>query len=158
MADSSRNLRIAAVVFAGLGTLGLAAAAFNVPRLSRLMLGGYAEGTVVAFERVGRGRHLVVRYRGPAGESVQFRSQVDRPRRVRIGDYVPVRYDPHDPGVAEVDHFPAIWGRVLFPAAVGVVLGTMGLLIFLRVTLARRRRRRRRSARRPQPAEVVSGS
>jgi hypothetical protein len=157
MPRSTRNLRIAAVVFAGLGALGLAVAAFNVPRTSRLVLGGRAEGTVVAFQRVGRGRHLVVRYDAPDGESIQFRSQVDRPRHVRVGDNVPVLYDPHDPAVAEVDSFHAIWGRVVIPGAAGLGLATMALLIFLRVTLERARRRKRTSHH-PRPASLRPSS
>jgi hypothetical protein len=151
MSGSTRNLRIAAVVFAALGALGMAVALFNVPRTSRLVMGGRTEGTVVAFQRVGRGRHLVVRYDGPDGEPIQFRSQVDRPRHVKIGEYVAVRYDPHEPEVAEVDSFNAIWGRVLFPAAVGLALATISLLLFVRVTVVRARRRKRRAPQ-PQPA------
>jgi hypothetical protein len=156
MARSTRNLRIAAVVFAVLGASGLAVAAFNVPRTSRLLMGARTEGEVVGFQRVGRGRHLVVRFVGPDGDSVEFRSQVDRPRDARVGDYVPVRYDPHDPAVAEVDSFHAIWGRVVIPAAAGLVLGTMALLIFLRVTLERARRRRKRTAQHPEHASLRS--
>jgi len=143
MSGSTRNLRIAAMVFAALGALGMAVAAFNVPRTSRLATGGHAEGVVVAFRRAGQSSHLVVRYDGPDGEPVQFRSEVQRPSGVKIGDYVSVRYDPHDPAVAEMDSFNAIWGRVLIPAGVGIVLSTLALILFLRVRVVRSRRRAR---------------
>ena len=133
----------------------MAVAAFNVPRTSRLATGGHAEGMVVAFRRVGQSSHLVVRYDGPEGEPVQFRSEVHRPSGVEIGDYVPVRYDPRDPAVAEVDSFNAIWGRVLIPAGIGLVLSTIALVLFLRVRVVRSRRRVR--TRRHHPRGLPAG-
>jgi hypothetical protein len=140
-----RTLRIVALTLAALAALGLAAAAWNVPRTSRLAAGGRAEGTVVGFKRVDRTSHLVVRYDGPDGRSVRFRSEVGRPDGVVRGDLVPVRYDPQDPSVAEVDSFAGIWGRVVIPAASGLMLGLLATLVFLRLTLMGHRRRARRA-------------
>lgn len=119
-------------MFGGLAALGLAAAAWNVPRTRRLAAGESAEGMVVAFKRVGRSSHLVVRYDAPDGSSVRFRSEVSRPSGVGVGDLIPVRYDPYDPSLAEVDSFPTIWGRVVIPAVIGLVFGAIAMLVFLR--------------------------
>lgn len=130
------KLRIVAFLLGGLAALGLLGAAWNVPRTRRLAAGERAEGTVVAFERVGRSSHLVVRYDAPDGRSLRFRSEVSRPSGVGVGDLVPVRYDLHDPSLAEVDSFPTIWGRVVIPAAIGLVFGAMAVLVLLRGMLA----------------------
>lgn len=119
-------------VLGGLAVLGLANAAWNVPRTWRLAAGERVEGRVVGFKRVDRSSHLVVRYDAPDGRSVRFRSEVTRPSGVGVGDLVPVRYDPYDPSLAEVESFPAIWGRVVTPAVIGLVFGVIAMLLFLR--------------------------
>jgi hypothetical protein len=135
MPDETQTFRIVAVTLAALAALGFGAAAWNAPRISRLAEGGRAEGTVVGFKRVDRTSHLVVRYDAPDGRSVRFRSEVSRPDGVERGDLVPVRYDPHDPSVAEVDSFAGIWGRVVIPAGIGLMLGMLATVLFLRVTV-----------------------
>lgn len=128
----SAKLRMVAFGLGGLAVLGLAEAACNVPRTHRLAAGGYAEGTVVGFRRVGQSSHLVVRYDASDGRPVRFRSEVSAPSDVGVGDLVSVRYDPDDPSMAEVDSYPAIWGRVVTPAVIGLLFGTIAMLIFLR--------------------------
>jgi hypothetical protein len=156
MSDQTQTLRIVAVALAALAALGFAAAAWNAPRTSRLAAGGRAEGTVVGFKRVDRTSHLVVRFDAPDGHSVRFRSEVSRPDGVERGDLVPVRYDPHDPSVAEVDSFAGLWGRVVIPAAIGLVLGMLATVIFLRVTVMGHRRRAGTRHRRPERRRVTS--
>ena len=73
-----------------------------------------------------------MRYDAPDGRSVRFRSEVSRPSGVGVGDLVPVRYDPYDPSLAEVDSFPGIWGRVVTPAVIGLVFGAIAMLVLLR--------------------------
>ena len=127
------KLRVVALIFGAFAALGLAGAAWNVPSTFRLSAGEHAEGTVVAFKRLGRSSHLVVRYADPDGRSVEFMSKVSRPGDVRVGDSVPVKYDPQDPSLAEVDSFSTIWGRVVVPAVLGLVFGAMAVLtLFLR--------------------------
>ena len=147
MPHQNQTLRIVALTLAALATLGFGAAAWNAPRTSRLAAGGRAEGIVVGFRRVDHTSHLVVRYEAPDGRSVRFRSEVSRPEGVERGDLVPVRYDPDDPSVAEVDSFAGIWGRVVTPAASGLVLGVLASLVFLRLRLMGHRRRHRRHER-----------
>ena len=129
----TKKLRILTFVLGALGALGLAGAVWSVPSTLRLAAGERAEGTVVAFKRIGNGSHLVVRYAVPDGRSVEFTSQVSRPGDVRVGESVPVRYDRQDPSLAEVDSFPTIWGRIMIPGVVGLVFGGMAVLtLFLR--------------------------
>ena len=133
MSPVAAKLRIVALVFGALAALGLAGAAWNIPSTSRLSAGERAEGTVVAFKRLGRSSHLVVRYALPDGRSVEFMSKVSQPGGVRVGDLVPVKYDRQDPSLAEVDSFSTIWGRVVIPAVLGLVFGAMAVLtLFLR--------------------------
>jgi hypothetical protein len=129
----AKKLRIITFVLGALGALGLAGAAWSVPSTLRLAAGERAEGTVVAFKRIGNSSHLVVRYAVPDGRSVEFTSQVSRPGDVRVGEIVPVRYDRQDPSLAEVDSFPTIWGRIMIPGVVGLMFGGMAVgTLFLR--------------------------
>jgi uncharacterized protein DUF3592 len=133
MSPVAGKLRIVALVFGAFAALGLAGAAWNVPSTVRLSAGEHAEGTVVAFKRLGRSSHPVVRYVLPDGRSVEFMSKVSRGGNVRVGEFVPVKYDPQDPSLAEVDGFSTIWGRVVIPAVIGLVFGAMAVLtLFLR--------------------------
>jgi hypothetical protein len=53
-------------------------------------------------------------------------------QRFEVGEAVAVRYDPRDPGRAEVDSFAMLWGLALLRAGFGLlflILGVVGLVL-----------------------------
>ena len=53
-------------------------------------------------------------------------------QRFEAGQAVPVRYDPADPGRAEVDTFAVMWGLALLRASYGLLfllLGSVALVL-----------------------------
>ena len=90
-----------------------------------------AAGTVVEARVRGIGRNAV------SVPILEFRSPGDRVQRAEswmgsgfqrfeVGQAVPVRYDPADPGRAEVDTFAVLWGLALLRAGYGVLFLLMG--------------------------------
>lgn len=52
-------------------------------------------------------------------------------QRFEAGQAVPVRYDPADPGRAEVDTFAVLWGLVLLRTGYGLLFLLMGSVAVL---------------------------
>lgn len=52
-------------------------------------------------------------------------------QRFEAGQAVPVRYDPTDPGRAEVDTFAVLWGLVLLRTGFGLLFMLMGSVAVL---------------------------
>lgn len=131
------KLRIVAFLLGSFALLGIAGAVWSVPGTLRLAAGERAEGTIVAFERVGRSSHPVVRYTGRDGHPVQFRSKVSRGGNERVGDLVPVTYDLQDASLVDMDSFGTVWGRVVIPGVIGLVFAAMAVgVLFLRKVVA----------------------
>jgi hypothetical protein len=90
-----------------------------------------AAGTVVEVQVRGIGRNAVS---VPVLEFQPIGSQVQRTeswmgsgfQRFEAGQPVPVRYDPANPGRAEVDTFAVLWGLALLRAGYGVLFLLMG--------------------------------
>lgn len=88
-------------------------------------------GTVVEVRVRGIGRNAV------GVPVLEFQAPGDRVRRAEswlgsgfqrfeVGQTVPVRYDPSDPGRAEVDTFAVLWGLALLRAGYAVLFLLMG--------------------------------
>lgn len=90
-----------------------------------------AAGTVVEVRVRGIGRNAVS---VPVLEFRETGRQVRRAeswmgsgfQRFEAGQAVPVRYDPSDPGRAEVDTFAVMWGLALLRAGYGLLFVLMG--------------------------------
>lgn len=96
-----------------------------------------AAGTVVEVQVRGIGRNAVsvpvLEFR-PAGGAVQRAQSLMGTgfQRFEVGEVVAVRYDPSDPGRAEVDSFAVLWGLALLRVGYGLlflILGVIGLLL-----------------------------
>ena len=90
-----------------------------------------ATGTVVEVRGRGIGRNAVsvpVLEFQPAGDQVRRAESWmgSSFQRFEVGQAVPVRYDPADPGRAEVDTFAVLWGLTLLRASYGVLFLLMG--------------------------------
>lgn len=96
-----------------------------------------ASGTVVEVRVRGVGRNAmsfpVFEFRTAEGTLQQAESlQGTGLQSFKVGEAVAVRYDPRDPGKAEVDSFAVLWGLALLRAGFGLVfliLGIAGLVL-----------------------------
>ncbi|HET9227543.1 MAG TPA: DUF3592 domain-containing protein [Thermoanaerobaculia bacterium] len=88
-------------------------------------------GTVVEVRMRGIGRNA------ESVPTLEFRLPGDRVQRTEswmgsgfqrftVGQTVPVRYDPADPGKAEVDTFAVMWGLTLLRTGYGLLFLLMG--------------------------------
>ena len=90
-----------------------------------------AAGTVAEVRVQGIGRNAVsvpvLEFRGPGGQVQRAESWMGSGfQRFEAGQAVPVRYDPADPGRAEVDTFAVMWGLALLRASYGLLFLLMG--------------------------------
>jgi len=90
-----------------------------------------AAGTVAEVRSRGIGRNAVsvpvLEFRGPGGQVQQAESWMGSGfQSFAAGQPVPVRYDPANPGRAEVDTFAVMWGLALLRAGYGVLFLLMG--------------------------------
>jgi hypothetical protein len=113
-------------------------------------------GVVVRLEETvgaqgeGRGYAPVVRFTSDRGQQIEFISAVStNPAAYKVGDKVAVRYDPRQPGNAEVDTFASRW----FAFAALVVLGTVFAASGLRLLVPRKSRAARASGRAAAPLD-----
>jgi hypothetical protein len=95
-----------------------------------------AAGTVVEVHVRGIGRNAVslplLEFRGPEGQVHRVESWMGSGfQRFEAGQTVPVRYDPADPGRAEVDTFVVLWGLVLLRTGYGLLFLLMGSVAVL---------------------------
>ncbi|MBI4477815.1 MAG: DUF3592 domain-containing protein [Acidobacteria bacterium] len=97
------------------------------------------EGTVVSNERreseSSNGKrsysfYPVVEFQTPDGKGVKFTaSSGSRPPSYSRGDRVPIRYDPSDPNVADIDSFVSRWLGTLALGVMGVAFVAFGIVI-----------------------------
>ena len=90
-----------------------------------------AAGTVAEVRVRGIGRNAVsfplLEFSGPDGQARRAESWMGSGfQRFEAGQAVPVRYDPADPGRAEVDTFAVMWGLALLRAGYGLLFLLMG--------------------------------
>ena len=90
-----------------------------------------AAGTVAEVRVQGIGRNAVsvpvLEFRGPGGQVQRAESWMGSGfQRFEAGQAVPVRYDPADPGRAEVDTFAVMWGLALLRAGYALLFLLMG--------------------------------
>jgi len=90
-----------------------------------------ASGTVAEVRVRGIGRNAVsapvLEFQGPGGRMQRAESWMGSGfQRFEAGQTVPVRYDPADPGKAEVDTFAVMWGLALLRAGYGLLFLLMG--------------------------------
>lgn len=95
-----------------------------------------AAGTVVEVHVRGIGRNAVsvplLEFRDPEGRVQRVESWMGSGfQRFEAGQAVPVRYDPSDPGRAEVDTFAVLWGLALLRAGYGLLFLLMGSFALL---------------------------
>ena len=82
-------------------------------------------------------RFPAVRFRTRAGAEVEFQNAVgSSPLPYRVGQRVPVRYDPDDPRKASIRSFTSLWFFCAFPALAGVLAGCLGAGLLLMGLLA----------------------
>ncbi len=122
-------------------SLGLFAAGWRLTESDRffLMRAARASGEVVgheAFEREARKVQqrfrLVVSFATPAGERIRFRSTANYGRPpYAVGESVVVRYDPERPTRARVDRRIELLAPVLIWIVAVVLIGGLGVVIFL---------------------------
>ncbi len=132
----------AILLFAAAALLLLAAAGLGAAKLSFLSRAARATGTVSALHsdgpaETGGSRQTmrpVIRFATPAGGEVEFTMAVgSRTPRYRIGDAVPVRYDPAAPAAsARVQSFLGLWfaPSLLGGMAVPALIAGAGLLLW----------------------------
>jgi hypothetical protein len=132
--------------FLGLGLVSLIGMAVVVGQtLVFTSSGESATGTVLDLKPGGGRRSAgvpVVEFRATTGERVQFVGRNPLGRSYRIGQSVPVRYQPQAPWDALIDRFESLWLAPVIGGAAAVMLVPFGL--FLR---SRTRRRGVRAAR-----------
>ena len=90
-----------------------------------------AAGTVVEVRVRGIGRNAVsvpvLEFRRPGDQAQRAESWMGSGfQRFAAGQTVPVRYDPADPGKAEVDTFAVMWGLALLRTGYGALFLLMG--------------------------------
>lgn len=96
-----------------------------------------AAGTVIEVRVRGVGRNAVsfpvFEFRTAEGAVQRAESLMGTGfQRFEVGESVAVRYDPRDPGRAEVDSFAVLWGLALLRAGFGLlflILGVVGLVL-----------------------------
>jgi hypothetical protein len=125
------NLPLLALVLTGLGLVGLTVFQF-FQRQQAAHIAQSAKGTVIDFKEECFEEHCgdapIVRFTTPAGEMIQFTSQVSSsPRAYRVGDSVDVLYDPQTPQNAEISG--AGYGSILMKGIAGLFLAVMGVLL-----------------------------
>lgn len=92
-----------------------------------------AAGTVTEVRIRGVGRNAmsfpVLEFRTAEGALQKAESlQGTGLRSFQVGETVAVRYDPRDPGKAEVDSFAVLWGLALLRAGFGLIFLIMGVV------------------------------
>lgn len=95
-----------------------------------------AAGTVVEVRVRGLGRNAVsvplLEFHGPMGQVQRAESWMGSGfQRFEVGQAVPVRYDPADPGRTEVDTFAVLWGLALLRTGYGLLFLIMGSVAVL---------------------------
>jgi hypothetical protein len=75
----------------------------------------------------------ILAFRTESGEDQRAESQMGSGfRAFRIGETVPVRYDPTNPAIAEVDTFAVMWGLLLLRtgfALLFLIMAGVGLML-----------------------------
>lgn len=129
---------ILTLIALGIGLI-LVAGGLVLARLHFLSRAARTEGRVVALrasdEAAGAGGTTqalrpVVRFADRDGRDVEFMAAVaSSPPRYRIGDSVPVRFDPNNPGKARVESFLGLWFAPALASglAAPILLGGIGL-------------------------------
>lgn len=95
-----------------------------------------ATGTVVAVRVEGIGRNAVsvptFEFATAAGTAQRAESLMGSGLQgFRVGETVPIRYDPAAPDRAEVDAFAVLWGLALLRAGFGGLFLLMGVVAFV---------------------------
>jgi hypothetical protein len=140
--------KIIAVVFIVTGLSLLAASGVLLAGKRRFLRdAASATGTVVRLARVAppaktNDRRLrssergtvfyapVVRFTTPAGRAIEFQSGSGSiPPRYTVGAAVPIRYDPDDPGRAEIATFTNQWLLPVLLGGTGLTLTIVGTLL-----------------------------
>ena len=127
MSGCGRAVVGAGVLWALLGLVGVIDAAHRVVVSYRLTrIGRATTARVVAYEKRKRTFYPVLAFVAPDGTQVRFDSLAGP----RLGETVPVLYDPSNPHVVRVDSFEALWTSTIVEAIVAIVLGLVpGILI-----------------------------
>jgi hypothetical protein len=91
-----------------------------------------AAGTVIEVRVRGAGRNAmsfpVFEFRTAEGAVQRAESLGTGLQRFEVGQAVAVRYDPRDPGRAEVDSFAVLWGLALLRAGFALLFLIMGVV------------------------------
>ena len=118
--------------------LGFLATALRIYVLRRrfLAVAEPAEGTVVEVRVRGIGRNAesvpTFEFRTAGGDLQRAESLMGSGfQGFAVGEKIAVRYDPSDPGKAEVDSFAVLWGLMLLRAGFAVLFLIMGCVGFL---------------------------
>src|SRR3974390_1194455 len=137
-----RQLKVLNAVFLTIGLLTLGIGSWIAAGTLRLQRNGVAaEGHVIRLDRGSKGaRFPVVEFQTQSGESVTFKSRSgSSPPSFRVGESVPVLYNPNDPQHASINTSWQLWGG----AFIAVILGVVFTSIPGAVVLADWRKRRR---------------
>lgn len=140
------------VLFTAVGIGALAAAGWlGMQTREFVARAAHAQGEVTGLEASRSGSdssptyHPTVRFSAADGIEVTFRSSTGtNPPAHRVGDKVPVLYEPADPQHAEIDSFVDVWLAPLIVGFLGAVFTLIGLGVGaggIRAALLRRRLR-----------------
>lgn len=102
------------------------------------------QGQVVELARnEKRGSYFpLVEFKTAAGRSITFRSSAGSSRPAyKVGESVPVVYDPREPLSAEIRSFPALWASTLGFGFFAVIFGAIGVGFLIHGIIRRRRQR-----------------
>lgn len=125
-----KALVIVKYIFTLIGIGMLVGAALIYRNTSSFLAGASkAEGTVVELVRSRSSNSItyqpVVQFAGQSGQTIEFVSSISsNPPEYRIGQKIPVLYDPADPQDARITGFFSLWGG-------SAILGGMGGVFFL---------------------------
>jgi len=99
-------------------------------QLRLVIFGTYAQGQVVAFDKLASGRRAPrVRVITDTGESIEFRGASMRGAPLAVDDIVPVYYLASDPTFGEIATFRRFWLGVAVSSACTVLLLWLGIWI-----------------------------
>jgi len=119
----------------GLGLL-LVSGIFAATRASFLSGAGRADGTVVALRHNGRSYQPVIDFTPEGGPTTRVESVVgSNPPEYRVGDHVPMRFQPNHPEEAVIDTFWHLW---FFAALFGIIGSPFTITGILMSILARK--------------------
>lgn len=121
-------------IFCVAGLLVLATVYIPVHKLRLLRNGTRAEGTVLRLTSNGStnqhpGLFPEVEFRSADGKVVRFEDSVgENPSPYKVGDRVPVLYQPAKPSTAMIDHGLGNWEPVILIVLLGTVFTSVGIL------------------------------